>query len=1022
MTEINDKNSISQTTIDHADGMNTNSSNTSRGAGPVVSQNSTVIEKNTHASGVIRPDDSLNSTKKNQDHDQSGNLIAGKYEIIEQLRVASAEADIFTVRDRGGVNFILKHYRYGIEPKEEIIKHLMALAPDQVIKIIEFGQTQDGRFYEIQEYAKYGSLDIYLKEHPGPDSDFIRHFIKEMLGCLIEIHSKNIIHRDIKPSNILIRSLDPPDFVLTDFGISSISQLSLHQTSLSATILYSSPESITGVVSKATDYWALGLIIFEMLTGRNPYSEMNERAVLYTLATKQVPGVEAIGGEFAPAVRGLLTRDVRRRWQASELERFIAGEKNIDVYFESGAGENKTEENNGRAKKIRPYNFNGKNFISLAELLAEMTQNWEKAVSEFSSGRLKDFIGKELLDQETFKLIESAMLENNDDVNLKFFSFLCGAAENSGIIFMGKSAEISNLEQISLRIVSNKSEPGDYEFMAALLNNDLIRKYYERKNLLTEYESKYGPVFKTAERAADEFFHNERGAGQVKAPATGRAFSAAIPAAANNKNIKAGVIPESGEAPAAELKGDTDDNRNETEIKARLLAASVLIHRNFEYKKRLISSIRNIFENCLIIRAAMPFKTITAMRERARKLYGSIEFAAKDAVIFSILSGGYYITEESAYEFYQKVKIRHENIIEEMPDYKEYSGLMWDFCKDISKVNFEFNINFYNNLLTYNQLIDKFLADKKKGVLKKDSEILENMPKPIIYEVPLLSFFGFTLLTSLRPYSTAGLVLAYTLYKALSGETHEQKYLFYKLLSIAYSAALGGFLTHILFFSPEMSAYRFICAITCGAVFYFTANYYFNPYYHAVNGPANHGAHNEYGYTGMAARRNENMNNNSSGALFKFGSFIINLIMLLTIMSIIMVPAGILFKSLQISGSYYSLNLELIIFVLLCLAAVRTLIRNTNIEIKISGDSFNQHKIFNLMLSVIVCGILCIGVIEPVVIFNGRVFYDINDYYFAWNDQMMTLKMMFIAALEGAAAAAATSVVYRYLSSFYGKR
>ena len=91
-----------------------------------------------------------------------------------------------------------------------------------------------------------------------------------MCTALGHLHSANVLHRDIKPSNILVRSVDPLDLVLTDFGISSITDLSLHLTSVNRTAAYCAPEALTGVVAKASDWWSVGVIMIELLSGSIP--------------------------------------------------------------------------------------------------------------------------------------------------------------------------------------------------------------------------------------------------------------------------------------------------------------------------------------------------------------------------------------------------------------------------------------------------------------------------------------------------------------------------------------------------------------------------------------------------------------------------------------------------------------------------------------------------------------------------------------------------------------------------------
>lgn len=289
-------------------------------------------------------------------------LNGRKYRIVGRVEKASTEADIFTVADEIGRKFILKSYRPGIVPKAEVIETLRSLSKKDVIGVTDAGAGPDGRFFEVQEFAEGGSLEEFMRKNRPLAEDFIVNAVAELNRCLNEIHSHKIVHRDVKPSNVLIRTLRPLDLVLTDFGISSIAETAMHQTSLNRTITYSSPESMTGVVSAASDYWALGMIALEMAVGKHPYEKMDEKAVMYSLVTRPVPFVETVGGRLSDLVRGLLTKDASKRWGYPEVCGWVAGRSGIPVYFETAAAsdagapagrDSSEEEARARVKKIR---------------------------------------------------------------------------------------------------------------------------------------------------------------------------------------------------------------------------------------------------------------------------------------------------------------------------------------------------------------------------------------------------------------------------------------------------------------------------------------------------------------------------------------------------------------------------------------------------------------------------------------------------------------------------------------------
>jgi formylglycine-generating enzyme required for sulfatase activity/serine/threonine protein kinase len=423
---------------------------------------------------------------------KSINLNGVNYTIIKQLEVASGEADLFIIENPSKQTLVLKYYRPMIEPKNEIHEILKSLPESSVIKLLETGKTSTGRFFEIQEYAKFGSLSEYLKINPSVPHSFIKEFCFKLNKCLSEIHSKNVIHRDIKPANILIKNIKPLEIVLTDFGISSVAELSMHQTSMSRTILYSSPESMTGIVSKASDYWALGLIALEMVLKKHPFSGVDDKTIMFILATKNVPCINEIDSEFTHLIKGLLTRDPLKRWGYMEVEKYCNADSQRDVntipiYFEDQNNNYQTS----NSRKVRPYKFEGIEYYSLEDLLLPMAKNWNQAIIDFESNELRDWIVREIRDKDTQVLFEDLINDERLNINQKMFEFFCRSSINFPFIFKGVLISFEWLIDISLKIINNKANDHEKEVLTDLKDGFLIEKYYKingNNNFLNEFK------------------------------------------------------------------------------------------------------------------------------------------------------------------------------------------------------------------------------------------------------------------------------------------------------------------------------------------------------------------------------------------------------------------------------------------------------------------------------------------------------------------------------------------------------
>ncbi len=460
----------------------------------------TRIEKDEN---VTRVEDGGSSGDGGADDNRSGRISAKTiklgdtvYEVIRRLDVASGEADLYLIRGASGDLLVLKYYRPKIEPKPEVVELLRSFSGRGAVRIIETGR-EAGRFYEIQEYAEHGTLFDYLQNNKKVAREFVIEFIKKADECLFEIHSKNLIHRDIKPTNILIRKIDPPDIALTDFGISSVSEMSLHQTNMNRTILYSSPESMSGVISRATDYWSLGMILLEMAAGKNPFDGVDDRVVMFTLATKNVPRVMELKSEFSTMIKGLLTRNPKKRWGHEEIVSWLGGEKNIPVFFGEASDEIVQS-----SRQMRPYRFEGADYFALHDLAIPMAKKWNSALLDFESGAIRNWVARELGDKEMLALIEDVTNDKKLSLSEKLFEFFCRVDGDFPFIFRGILISKEYLVELSSKIVKKTASPEEEKFIKDIFELNIIKKYSDLNNDGSLYRA-FGGVIETCHHFND---------------------------------------------------------------------------------------------------------------------------------------------------------------------------------------------------------------------------------------------------------------------------------------------------------------------------------------------------------------------------------------------------------------------------------------------------------------------------------------------------------------------------------------
>src|ERR1700730_2887623 len=238
------------------------------------------------------------------------------FEIIGLARDQGAESDLYLVRSPDGQKCVLKLYRSGMQPATAVKE--MHLHHRRIASPLLTG-TWNGRPYEIAPYFERGSLS-HLIQRDGPlklsNAELI---LRQLVEGLAALHRAGIQHRDLKPSNILIESETPLEVVLTDFGSSALATMTL-LTQVRTTLAYAAPETLTGMYSRASDYWSLGIVLIEILTGQNPLQWFGSSKIAsYQIVQGKVPISDALPDNWQRILKGLLERDHYKRWDDARI-------------------------------------------------------------------------------------------------------------------------------------------------------------------------------------------------------------------------------------------------------------------------------------------------------------------------------------------------------------------------------------------------------------------------------------------------------------------------------------------------------------------------------------------------------------------------------------------------------------------------------------------------------------------------------------------------------------------------------
>jgi serine/threonine-protein kinase len=216
----------------------------------------------------------------------------------------------------------------------------------------DFGQTEDGSFFLVLEYVEGTSLRQALTGGPMPPARALQ-IARQIALALDRAHGAGVIHRDLKPENVmLVQKGDEADFVkVLDFGIAKVEPHARDSTqpltrfgTILGTPEYMAPEQALGeIVGPLADLYALGVMLYEMLTGKHPFDAGDRMAILSMHIVAPVPPMVdrnpavTVAPPIEALVRQLLEKDAKGRPQGAralvvEIEA-AAAQAGVDLPF-----------------------------------------------------------------------------------------------------------------------------------------------------------------------------------------------------------------------------------------------------------------------------------------------------------------------------------------------------------------------------------------------------------------------------------------------------------------------------------------------------------------------------------------------------------------------------------------------------------------------------------------------------------------------------------------------------------------
>lgn len=381
------------------------------------------------------------------------------FHVDRRMEIPSGEADIYLCTGTGthaGRKFILKYYRRENAVKPEGIAKLQSISNPYVAPVSGFGEYR-GYQYTVRPYYEMPALSDVLTAGTRFSEDELRTFIiPSVIEGLKAVHDIDILHRDLKPGN-LIPDDNGEHVVLIDFGISSNADgMTFVMTQPGMTPFYAAPEAIQGIFHRETDYYALGITVFELFTGYTPFQNPGisgeDAARLAAISKIEFP--DDFPENLRKLVLGLTYKDIshrnekdnpNRRWGYDEVKRWLNGE-DVPVPGEI-TGTVNTE------PAFQPYRFNGQTYTSEKELLLAMLRQPEDAIKDLGRGILTHHYY--ILDKKKGTLCNSAesRISKNNPENIRHLSALIYnlRPDISEIMFNGRM--LNGLQEVGKAII-----------------------------------------------------------------------------------------------------------------------------------------------------------------------------------------------------------------------------------------------------------------------------------------------------------------------------------------------------------------------------------------------------------------------------------------------------------------------------------------------------------------------------------------------------------------------------------------
>lgn len=258
-----------------------------------------------------------------------GKRISGRYKILEMIG-GGGMANVYLAHDMIlDRDVAVKVLRLDFANDEEFIRRFRreaqsatSLAHPNIVNIFDVGE-EESIYYIVMEYVKGQTLKQYIQSNSPVPVEKALDILQQLTSAISHAHQNHIVHRDIKPHNILVDIHG--NVKITDFGIAmALSATSITQTnSVLGSVHYLSPEQARGgMANKKSDIYSLGIVMFELLTGRLPFSGESAVSIALKHLQSETPSIRRWNPSIPQSVENIVlkatAKDPFHRYDSAE--------------------------------------------------------------------------------------------------------------------------------------------------------------------------------------------------------------------------------------------------------------------------------------------------------------------------------------------------------------------------------------------------------------------------------------------------------------------------------------------------------------------------------------------------------------------------------------------------------------------------------------------------------------------------------------------------------------------------------